>query len=132
MSSSAGRFGLNEVRLGVPFPASALEIARYAIPAGSVERALWDGELLEPRDALDRGLVTALADGDVVEAAREICARMAAAPAGAFETIKASLKRPAVERAKETLASLRRAFVDAWYAPEARRRIGEARARLGG
>jgi hypothetical protein len=57
---------------------------------------------------------------------------MAAAPAGAFETIKASLKRPAVERAKETLASLRRAFVDAWYAPEARRRIGEARARLGG
>jgi enoyl-CoA hydratase len=132
MGARAGRFGLNEVRLGVPFPASALEIARYTIPAASVERVLRDGELLEPRDALDRGLVTALADGDVVEAAHEICARMAVAPAGAFQTIKASLKGPAVERARATLAPLRRAFVDAWYAPEARRRIGEARARLGG
>ena len=58
--------------------------------------------------------------------------RLAAAPASAFETIKAALKGPAVERARATLAPLRRAFVDAWYAPEARHRIGEARVRLGG
>lgn len=132
MGASAGRFGLNEVRLGVPFPASALEIARYAIPAASVERALCEGELLDPHDALARGLVTELADRDVVEAAHAICVRLADMPAGAFETIKASLKGPAVERARATLAPLRRAFVDAWYAPEARRRIGDARARLGG
>jgi enoyl-CoA hydratase len=132
MSAGAGRIGLNEVRLGVPFPASALEIARYAIPAAFVERLLWEGELLEPREALARGLVTGLADGDVVDAALAACARLAAAPGGAFETIKASLKGPAVERARATRGPLRRAFVDAWYAPEARRRIGEARARLGG
>jgi enoyl-CoA hydratase len=132
MGADAGRFGLNEVRLGVPFPASALEIARYAIPAASVERALWEGELLDPPEALARGLVTQLAEGDVVAAAHETCVRLAAMPAGAFETIKASLKGPAVERARATLAPLRRAFVDAWYAPEARRRIGDARARLGG
>ena len=132
MGASAGRFGLNEVRLGVPFPASALEIARYAIPAASVERALWEGELLDPHDALARGLVTELAAGDVVEAAHAICVRLATMPAGAFETIKASLKGPAVERARATLAPLRRAFVDAWYTPDARRRIGDARARLGG
>jgi enoyl-CoA hydratase len=132
MGTSGGRFGLNEIRLGVPFPASALEIARYAIPAVAVERALCEGELLAPREALARGLVTALADGDVVEAAHGTCARLATAPAGALETIKAALKGPAVERARTTLAPLRRAFVDAWYAPEARRRIGEARERLGG
>lgn len=132
MGARAGRFGLNEVRLGVPFPASALEIARYAIPAAFVERALGEGELVEPPEALARGMITELAVGDVVEAAHGICARMGAMPAGALETIKTSLKRPAVERARATLAPLRRAFVDAWYAPEARRRIGEARARLGG
>jgi enoyl-CoA hydratase len=132
MGESAGRFGLNEIRLGVPFPASALEIARHAIPAGSVERALYLGELVEPREALALGWVTALAEGDVVDAAHRTCARLAAEPAGAFESIKAALKAPAVERARAALAPLRRAFVDAWYAPEARRRIGEARARLGG
>ena len=67
-----------------------------------------------------------------MEAARRTCDRLAAAPAGAFESIKAALKGPAVERARATLEPLRRAFVDAWYAPEARRRIGEARVRLGG
>ena len=132
MGAGAGRFGLNEIRLGVPFPASALEIVRYAVPARSVEAALYDGELVDPRAALGRGLVTEVVDGDVVEAACQTCDRLAAAPAAAFEAIKAALKGPAVERARATLAPLRRAFVDAWYAPEARRRIGEARARLGG
>ena len=132
MGAAAGRFGLNEIRLGVPFPASALEIVRHAVPAGSVERVLYGGELFDPRDALARGLVTDLVDGDVVEAAHRMCARLAAEPTGAFEVIKAALKGPAVERARVTLDPLRRAFVDAWYAPDGRRLIGEARARLGG
>ena len=132
MGAGAGRFGLNEIRLGVPFPASALEIVRNAVPAGSVEQVLYGGELFDPREALARGLVTEVVNGDTVEAARQICAQLAAAPTGAFETIKTALKGAAVERARATLAPLRRAFVDAWYAPEARRRIGEARVRLGG
>jgi enoyl-CoA hydratase len=132
MGAGAGSFGLNEIRLGVPFPASAIEIVRYAVPAAAVEQVLYEGELLEPKEALARGLLTEVVDGDVVEAAYRTCARLAAAPAGAFEIIKAGLKGPAVERAQATLAPLRRAFVDAWYAPEGRRRIGEARARLGG
>jgi len=132
MGASAGRFGLNEIRLGVPFPASALEIARHAVPAGSVVEVLCEGELFEPGAALARGLVTEVVDGDVLAAARRTCVRLAAAPTDAFATIKMALKGSAVERARATRESLRRAFVDAWYAPEARRRIGEARMRMGG
>ena len=132
MGAAAGRFGLNEIRLGVPFPASALEIVRHTVPAGSVAEVLYEGELYEPRAALVRGLVSEVVEGDVVEAARQACVRLASAPTNAFGTIKAALKAPAVERARATLQPLRRAFVDAWYAPEARRRIGEARVRLGG
>jgi enoyl-CoA hydratase len=132
MGAGAGRVGLNEIRLGVPFPASALEIVRYAVPAGSVERVLYEGELHDPRSARALGLVTAVVDGDAVPAALEACAHLAAMPTGAFETIKATLKGPSVNRARATLDPLRRAFVDAWYAPDGRRLIGEARARLGG
>ncbi len=132
MGATAGRFGLNEIRLGVPFPASALEIARHAVPAGSVERVLYEGELHEPRDARALGLATDVVDGDVVEAAHRACTRLTEAPTGAFAAIKAALKAPALERAQATLGPLRRAFVDAWYAPDGRRLIGEARARLGG
>lgn len=132
MGTGAGRLGLNEIRLGVPFPASALEIVRHAVPATSFERILYEGELFDPSEALARGLVTDVVTGDAVDAAERLCARLAAAPEAAFETIKAALKGPAVERAHMALAPLRRAFVDAWYAPEARRRIGEARVRLRG
>jgi enoyl-CoA hydratase len=131
MGGPAGRFGLNEIRLGLPFPASALEIVRHAVPAGEVERTLYEGELLEPREALARGLLTGVTEGDPLEAAAEACASLAAAPAGAFAVIKAALKGPAAERARAAQDRLRRAFVEAWYAPEARRRIGEVRARLG-
>jgi enoyl-CoA hydratase len=132
MGAGAGRFGLNEIRLGVPFPASALEIVRHAVPGGSVERVLYEGDLFEPPVALAHGLVTEVADRDVTESARQACARLASAPADAFATIKMGLKGPAVERARAALRPLRDAFVDAWYAPAARRLIGEARVRLGG
>jgi enoyl-CoA hydratase/carnithine racemase len=132
MASRAGRFGLNEIQLGVPFPAAALEIVRHAVPARSVDEVLYGGELYDSRAALERGLVTEVVDGDALDAAQRTGARLGTAPAGAFATIKAALKAPAAERARATLAPLRRAFVEAWYAPEARRRIGEARVRLGG
>ena len=90
------------------------------------------GSRFEPGAALTRGLVTGVVDGDVVAAAHQACLRLAAQPVGAFAAIKSGLKGPAMDRARATLGPLRRAFVDAWYAPAARRRIGEARARLGG
>ena len=55
MGAAAGRFGLNEIRLGVPFPASALEIVRHAVPAGAVEEVLYHGELLRPANGARAG-----------------------------------------------------------------------------
>jgi enoyl-CoA hydratase len=123
--------GLNEIQLGVPFPASAIEIARYALPAGCLAEVLYGGRLYPPADALARGLVDRLAPSDVLDEARDLCRGLAAAPPGAFETIKASLKAPAARRAHDALDRLRDAFVHAWFAPDARRLIGEARRRLG-
>ncbi len=115
---------------GGPEPAP-LEIVRYAMRATSLEPALRAGELVDARGARARGGVTQVVAGDVVEAARRACARPAAGPPAAFEAIKAGLKGLAVARARGSLESLRNAFVEAWDGAEARRRLGEARARLG-
>jgi Delta3-Delta2-enoyl-CoA isomerase len=123
------KIGLNEVRLGVPFPASALEIARHGLPARSLEEVLYGGELYAPADARSRGLVDRVT-GDPLAEARGLCARLAGQPRGAFAAIKAALKAPALARARDTLDPLRRAFVEAWYSPDARDRIGAARAPL--
>ncbi len=128
--AEGGTVGLNEIRLGLPFPASALEIARQAVPSEFLESILYGGQLYTPRDAMAHGLVDGLASGDVVTDAMAVCRRLCEPPSRAFEAIKASLKAPAVHRAREGLDALRRAFVDAWFSPEARQRIGETRARL--
>jgi enoyl-CoA hydratase len=124
------RIGLNEVRLGLPFPASALEIVRYAVPGPAAEAVLYGGALYGPAEALAAGLVTGLAPGDALGEARAACRRLAGGPSDALATVKASLRQPALERAHGTLDRLREAFVDAWFSPEGRRRIGEARIRL--
>lgn len=130
MPDQGVQIGLNEIRLGVPFPASALEIARHAIRTKSLETILYAGQLYAPSDAASHGLVDGLTSGDILEEARAICRRLAEQPTRAFETIKASLKGPALRRAQATLDELRQAFVEAWFSPEARHLIGDARARL--
>src|SRR5439155_64730 len=82
-------------------------------------------------EALVRGLVHDLTPGDVIPLAHAACRRLSTMPAAPFATIKAALRAPALERARAQADALRRAFVDAWYAPDARRLIGEVRARLG-
>jgi enoyl-CoA hydratase len=130
MTDGDGRMGLNEIRLGLPFPAAALEIARHAVPAEHLEAILYGGQLYGPGEALARGLVDGVETGEVAAAARAVCERLAERPGGAFATIKAGLKAPTLRRAEEARDALRAAFVEAWFAPDGRRLIGEARARL--
>ncbi|HEV8676207.1 MAG TPA: enoyl-CoA hydratase/isomerase family protein [Methylomirabilota bacterium] len=130
MADGDGRIGLNEIRLGLPFPAAALEIARHAVPGEHLEAILYGGQLYGPADALTRGLVDGVETGDVAVAAGVVCERLAERPGGAFATIKAGLKGPAIRQAGEMRDVLRAAFVEAWLAPDARALIGEARARL--
>lgn len=126
------QIGLNEIRLGLPFPASALEIARHALPPAPLAEVLLGGARYRPTEARARGLVDAVATGDVLDEARMLATRLAESPTPAFAAIKAALRAPAVERAAATLDALRRAFVDAWFAPPARERVGAARDRLRG
>ena len=130
LASGEGRMGLNEIQLGVPFPASALEIARHAVPGEFLESILYGGGLYDPQEAVARGLADGVATGDVLAQARGLCRSLCEPPSRAFATIKAALKAPALQRAHEALDRLRQAFVEAWFAPDARQRIGETRARL--
>ena len=79
---------------------------------------------------MSHGLVDGLTSGDVLEEARSVCRRLPEQPALAFDTIKASLRAVAIRQAEASLDGLRRAFIEAWFSPEVRRLIGEARARL--
>jgi enoyl-CoA hydratase len=89
--------GASELRVGVPFPAAALEILRYAC-GDHAEEVMLDGRLHRGADALARRLADTLVAGDVLGAAIDVAADLATIPAGAYENTKMQLRAPILAR----------------------------------
>ena len=88
MARDAGRIGVTELLVGVPFPAAAMEIMRCATAPQYFEDAIFSGATYTPPEAVARGLVH-----DIVDPARAHRARRrrgqnagGALAAGAFAT----------------------------------------------
>ena len=57
MAEGAGRIGVPELLVGVPFPAAALEVVRFAVPREKVQSLIYTGRTLSAEEALGAGLV---------------------------------------------------------------------------
>jgi enoyl-CoA hydratase/carnithine racemase len=91
--------GASELRVGVPFPAAALEILRHAC-GDHAEDVILDGKLHRGGEALARRLAHTVVDGDVLGAAVAVAAELTAIPAGVYGHTKARLRAPALARAE--------------------------------
>ncbi|MCC6811236.1 MAG: enoyl-CoA hydratase/isomerase family protein [Deltaproteobacteria bacterium] len=122
-----GVVGVNEARLGVPFPASAHEIVRTTLDDVSGQRALLFGELFTKDDALKHGFFHTLSDfGDLDALAMERAKDAADISAHAAAGIKAALRGPALARMDADKDRSHKAFVDRWTSPDGQRRLQEA------
>jgi enoyl-CoA hydratase len=121
---------LNEVEIGIPFPSGALEIARAALPPLAWTDWLLEGRRFSPAEASAAQVAHALVEGAPLEPALERAARLATQPTGPQAAIKAALRAPSVARARADADASRQRFVEAWYAPPAREKIGAVRAAL--
>jgi enoyl-CoA hydratase len=100
-ASGEHRLGLAELKVGVPFPAWALEIVRFAVPPPHLQRLIYSGRLATPDEALTLGLVDEIAAPDqLMERALNIARRLASIPAATFALTKRSLREPFAERAR--------------------------------
>jgi enoyl-CoA hydratase len=124
MARDGGRIGVTELLVGVPFPVSALEIMRCAVPPQHLEDVLWGGATYAPPEASARGLVHEVADPDTLLARALGCAKtLMALPPAAFALTKRQIRGPAFERIN---ADANRAEVEQiWTAPETLARIGD-------
>lgn len=94
------RMGLAELTAGVPFPAWALEIVRFAVAAPHLQRLIYSGRLSTPDDALSTGLVDEIVAPDQLQArAHEVAGRLASIPSATFALTKRSLREPFADRA---------------------------------
>jgi enoyl-CoA hydratase/carnithine racemase len=107
--------GVPELRVGVPFPAAAIEILRFALAPGHLVEVVQGGETYRDEEALRRGLADELVDAETLEArAQEVALDLASIPATSFELTKAGLRsaasRAMAEEEVRTGADIRRAW----------------------
>jgi len=119
MARSAGRIGVPELLVGVPFPTVALEIMRQAVPPPHLTTLICSGETLPADLAKERGLVDAAVDPDrLLDEAVAAAAAMARLPAGAFSITKNQLRGPSFARIREGKGGIDREINGYWSAPE--------------
>ena len=122
-SDPRARIGLNEVALGLRFPARLLRMLRYQVPM--LDRVALDAGLFAPADALRLGLLDELADDPLVVAHERLAAR-AKHPTTGYAAAKASLRHGVSASNAEEEREFLEAVVPAWVAPEIKNRVRAA------
>lgn len=125
MAEGAGKVGLTELLVGVPFPAAPLEIVRFQVSARAARDLVFSGRTMAGDEALDLGLVDEIAPAaGVVERAVEAARRFAAIPGEAFALTKRHLRAPAVEAIRRYENEHDPDVLEQWSRPETAERIG--------
>jgi enoyl-CoA hydratase len=126
--SPDAQIGATEVRVGVPFPAAALEVVRYAC-GRHAEEVLLGGGLYRGDGAVAGGLAHRVVAEDLVGAAVAEAADLGEISAVAYAHTKAQLRAPTLARISDG-HDIDREVRQLWGADEARRRIANSLERL--
>ena len=96
--ASGAPIGASELRVGVPFPASALEILRHAC-GDRAEAVILSGGIFRDAEALALRLADEIVDADEVLArAMAVADDLGTLPGDGYRLAKEQLRRPTVER----------------------------------
>jgi enoyl-CoA hydratase len=99
MAHGAGRIGVPELRVGVPFPAVAVEILRFATGGRHLQELALLGRTYDPDTALQFGLVDELADQSALPArALDLAGDLARIAPESFALTKRALRQPFLDR----------------------------------
>jgi enoyl-CoA hydratase len=126
MAEGAGRIGVPELLVGVPFPAAALEIVRFAVPRDQLQSLLYTGRTLPPQEALRAGLVDeVVAPGELLTRAQEVAGQLALIPPQAYRLTKQSLRAEALQRVDRASEPHEQAVLEVWSAAQTHAHIRE-------
>jgi enoyl-CoA hydratase len=128
LMSPDAQIGASEVRVGVPFPAAALEVMRYAC-GDHAEEVLLGGRLYRGADAIANGLAHRVFADDLIEAAVAEASDLAEISADAYRHTKAQLRAPTLARISEA-GDIDHEVRQLWGADQTRQRIADSVERL--
>jgi enoyl-CoA hydratase len=103
--ATEGKIGLTELRAGLAYPVAALAVVRAELSPPSARRLALHAELIDPRQALELGVVDELRErAEVVDRAVEVATELAALPRAAYAQVKTQLRAPVTDAVDRALA----------------------------
>jgi len=115
MARSGGRIGVTELLVGVPFPALAFEVMRFAVPARHLPELMFGGATYEVDAALERGLVDEVVEADALpQRAVGAAQSLANLSPAAFARTKKQLRQEAADRVERSGAMTDQTVADIW------------------
>jgi enoyl-CoA hydratase len=118
LADSGGRVGLPELRVGVPFPAEAIEVMRSVLPPGRFRTLVVGGAMLDAGAAHDWGLVDQVVQPDsLMEQALRAARDLATIPPEAFRLTKQQMRAPALARMDEAERTESETLLRIWTDP---------------
>jgi enoyl-CoA hydratase len=119
VAGPGGRFGLTEVRAGIPYPAVAIAVVRAELSPPVARELVLRGELFDATGARDRGLLDEVVEQDaVLDRALEVAGELAALPAQTYAYVKAQLRAPVIAEARRILEGGSDPLAGAWVGGE--------------
>ena len=115
----SGRLGVTELLVGVPFPAMAFEVMRFAAPPAFFPEVILYGATYPTDVAHARRLVDEVAEPDrLMDAALAAARTFSAIPPRTFAQTKQQLRQDAADRLRNHGARIDAAAEQIWTAPE--------------
>ena len=119
MAREGGRIGVTELLVGVPFPALAFEIVRFAVPPRYLAEFTLGAATYATDAALQRGWVDEVVEpGALMERALAVAQQLAALSPPAFAQTKTQIRQAVTERLNRSGAATDKAVTEIWTAPE--------------
>lgn len=120
----AGRIGVPELLVGVPFPAMALAIVRFAMPPQHLQPMIYFGRTIEADAAQAMGIIDGiLPAAGLLGRAQNVAQTLASIPRDAFRLTKRQLREPYLRDASHIAVASTEEIDAIWAAPETHEHI---------
>ncbi|HZP69646.1 MAG TPA: enoyl-CoA hydratase/isomerase family protein [Pseudolabrys sp.] len=124
VAQDAGRIGVTEILVGVPFPALAFEIMRFAVPPRYLPEFTLSGATYTTDEAVRRGWVDEVAEpAELIDDAVSVARELALLSPAAFAQTKSQIRQPVGERLRADGEATDKAVTEIWTAPATLSRI---------
>ena len=100
VASTDGKYGVTELKAGLPYPAVAMAVVRAELHAPAARRLVLGADLVGAKEALEAGAFDEVAEPDqVLHRATEVARELSLLPSEAYEKVKRQLRGPVLEEA---------------------------------